>query len=42
MAIAPVKVWNKLLGSSGYEVAAKLTIGIDGSIYVSGNNTCYF
>jgi Ca2+-binding RTX toxin-like protein len=30
------KVWTKLLGTSGSDVARSLTTGLDGSIYVSG------
>ena len=36
MATEPVKVWTKLLGSSGTEWANALTTGLDGSIYVAG------
>ena len=31
------KVWTRLLGSSGADVANALTTGLDGSIYVSGS-----
>ncbi|MBD2441834.1 hypothetical protein H6G25_01120, partial [Dolichospermum sp. FACHB-1091] len=31
------KVWTKLLGTGGDDVARSLTIGSDGAIYVSGN-----
>jgi methionine-rich copper-binding protein CopC len=33
------KVWSKLLGSSGDDVALDLSTGLDGSIYVSGWTT---
>jgi VCBS repeat-containing protein len=33
------KVWSKLLGSTGDDVALDLTTGLDGSIYVSGWTT---
>ena len=36
MSTSPVKVWTKLLGSSGVDYASALTTGLDGSIYVSG------
>ena len=36
MATTPVKVWTKLLGTSGEDQANALTTGLDGSIYVSG------
>jgi hypothetical protein len=36
MATTPVKVWTKLLGTSGEDTATALTTGLDGSIYVGG------
>ena len=36
MATTPVKVWTKLLGTSSKDWANALTIGLDGSIYISG------
>jgi len=40
MATTSVKVWTKLPGTSGSEVAYALTTGLDGSIYVSGSCWC--
>ena len=39
MATTQVKVWTKLLGSSGEDQATALTTGLDGSIYVGGFTT---
>ena len=39
MSTSTVKVWTKLLGSSGSDNAKALTTGLDGSIYVSGSTT---
>ena len=36
MTTTPVKVWTKLLGTSGNDETKALTTGLDGSIYVSG------
>ena len=38
MSTSPVIVWTKLLGTSRYDSAYALTTGLDGSIYVSGDN----
>ena len=32
-----IKVWTRLLGTSGYDSARALTTGLDGAIYVSGS-----
>ena len=39
MATSPVKVWTRLLGSSGEDKSTALTTGPDGSIYISGSTT---
>ena len=39
MAVAPVKVWTKLLGTNVNDGAHALTTGLDGSIYVSGETS---
>ncbi len=36
VATTQVKVWTKLIGTSGNDVGRALTTGSDGSIYVSG------
>jgi hypothetical protein len=37
MATSPTKLWTKVLGSSTYNAATDLAIGIDGSIFIAGS-----
>ena len=39
MATTPVKVWTKLIGTSGNDQGLALTTGSDGSIYVTGTTS---
>jgi hypothetical protein len=36
MNLSPIKVWSKLSGSSSTDIAHAMSIGLDGSIYISG------
>ena len=36
MTVLPTKVWTKLSGSFSGDIAHAITVGLDGSIYVSG------
>jgi uncharacterized protein (UPF0548 family) len=36
MNLSPIKVWSKLSGSSSTDIAHAMSVGLDGSIYISG------